>query len=273
MYTAIIKPRMIDPHIDVKIQARDSGARIAYITVCNERKLNTLTSGLMNEFAAAIHHIAEDAALQAAVITGAGTKAFIGGADINEMSQLDAVSGREMITRLHRCCEALRDLPVPVIAKINGYALGAGLEIAAACDLRIASDTAHFGMPEVKVGIPSVIEAALLPPLIGWGRARQLLLLGETITSTEAIAWGLVEKVVMALSLDEAVERWISSILAAGPNAIRLQKKLIRRWEDLPMSQAISAGIDSFAAAWETDEPRRMMQAFLDRRSKETPAR
>jgi enoyl-CoA hydratase len=264
---------MTDPHIDLKIDARGSGAHIAYITIANERKLNTLTSALMDQFAGAIKGLGDDAALRAIVVTGAGTKAFIGGADINEMSQLDAVSGREMITRLHHCCEALRNLPVPVIARINGYALGAGLEIAAACDLRIASDTAHFGMPEVRVGIPSVIEAALLPSLIGWGRARQLLLLGETITATEAIAWGLVEKVVMALSLDEAVERWITSILAAGPEAIRLQKKLLRRWEDLPMREAIAAGIDAFAAAWETDEPRRMMQAFVTRRSKETTAR
>jgi enoyl-CoA hydratase len=259
---------MANPHIDLKIDERSSGAHIAYVTVHNERKLNTLNSALMDEFIAAIDKLSADDALRAVVLTGAGSRAFIGGADVNEMATLDAVSGRAFIMRLHRCCQALRDLPVPVIARINGYALGAGLELAAACDLRIASDTAHFGMPEVKVGIPSVIEAALLPALIGWGRTRQLLYLGETITSTEATAWGLVEKVVMALSMDEAVERWISSIVAAGPQAIRLQKKLIRQWEDLLMSQAIAAGVDAFAAAWETDEPKRMMQVFLDRRSK-----
>jgi len=258
---------MTDPHIDLKIDTRGSGVRIAYVTVSNERKLNTLNSALMNEFLRVADSLSGDEELRAVVISGAGTKAFIGGADISEMAALNPSTGREFITRLHRCCEALRNLPVPVIARINGYALGAGLEIAAACDLRIASDTAKFGMPEVRVGIPSVIEAALLPPLIGWGRARQLLLLGETITAADAIAWGLVEKVVMALSLDGAVERWISSILDAGPNAIRLQKKLIRSWEDLPMSEAIAAGIDSFETAWKTDEPRRMMQAFLARRS------
>jgi enoyl-CoA hydratase len=149
-----------------------------------------------------------------------------------------------------------------------GYALGAGLEVAAACDLRIAAETAVFGMPEVRVGIPSVIEAALLPTLIGWGRTRRLLLLGETITAAEAADWGLLEMVVPAESLDTAVESWISSILKAGPRAIRLQKALIRRWEDLPLSEAIRAGIDSFATAWETDEPSRMMKAFLARRTK-----
>jgi enoyl-CoA hydratase len=259
---------MSNPHIDLKIDERSPSAHIAYVTVHNEQKLNTLNSALMDEFVAALEKLSGDEALRAVVVTGAGSRAFIGGAEVNEMANLDAVSGRAFITRLHRCCEALRNLPVPAIARINGYALGAGLEIAAACDLRIASDTAHFGMPEVKVGIPSVIEAVLLPSLIGWGRARQLLYLGETITSTEAMAWGLVEKVVMALSLEEAVERWISSILAAGPQAIRLQKKLIRQWEDLPLSAAVSAGVDAFAAAWETDEPKRMMQGFLDRRRK-----
>ena len=258
---------MIEPHIEVRIDDRGSATRVAYVTVSNDRKLNTLNSALMEEFIAAIAGLAGDENLRAVVITGAGNRAFIGGADIDEMSQLTPSTCREFITRLHRCCEALRNLPVPVIARINGYALGAGLEIAAACDLRIASDTARFGMPEVKVGIPSVIEAALLTSLIGWGRTRQLLILGEMITSTEASSWGLVEKVVMALSMDEAVEGWIASILAGGPHAVRLQKKLIRQWEDLSTSDAITAGVDAFATAWESDEPRRAMQEFLDRRA------
>jgi len=262
------------PHLALRIDQRYADTRVAYLTVSNEPKLNTLSSALMQEFLRALHELAGDESLRAVVLTGAGTKAFIGGADIHEMAQLDAVSGRAFITLLHRCCDALRELPVPVIARINGYALGAGLEIAAACDLRIAADTARFGMPEVRLGIPSVIEAALLPTLIGWGRTRQLLLLAETITSAEAFQWGLVEMVVplskfySSAALDEAVEVWVSSILKAGPHAIRLQKKLIRRWEDLPLSDAVRAGVDAFAAAWETDEPRRMMQEFLADRAR-----
>ena len=127
---------------------------------------------------------------------GAGTKAFIGGANIFEMATLDAAHAEGFITLVHRCCNAVRELPVPVIARVNGYALGAGLEVAAACDLRIASSNAVFGMPEVKVGIPSVVEAALLPGLIGWARTRELLLFGENIDAATALAWGLVEQVV-----------------------------------------------------------------------------
>ena len=246
----------------------DRGRGIAYVTVHNERKLNTLNSALMEELTAAIEGLAGDETLRAVVLTGAGERAFIGGADINEMAQLDATSARDFISRLHRCCHALRTAPMPVIARMMGYTLGAGLELAAACDLRAAADTAVFGMPEVKVGIPSVIEAALLPTLIGWGRTRRLLLLGETISAAEAAAWGLVEMVVPAGDLDSAVEGWVASILQAGPCAVRLQKALIRRWEDLPLSEAVSAGIDAFATAWETDEPKRMMRDFLARRTK-----
>jgi len=251
--------------IDVRV---DRGVGIAHLTIHNEQKLNTLNSALMEELAVAIEDLAGDETLRAAVLTGAGERAFIGGADVGEMSQLDAVSGRAFISRLHRCCQALRLAPFPVIARMMGYTLGAGLEVAAACDLRVAAETAVLGMPEVKLGIPSVIEAALLPTLIGWGRTRRMLLLGETISAAEAVAWGLVEMVVPPSELDAAVEGWIASILQAGPRAIRLQKALIRRWEDLPLVEAVLAGIDAFAAAWETDEPNRRMRDFLARRKR-----
>jgi enoyl-CoA hydratase len=220
----------------------------------------------MDQFVSTISKLSRNDELRAVVLTGEGDRAFIGGADIGEMAQLDSTSARDFITRLHRCCTALRDLPVPVIARIAGYALGAGLEVAAACDLRVASDTSRFGMPEVKVGIPSVIEAALLPSLIGWGRTRQMLLLGEIIDAGEAAAWGLIEKVVPLEDLDRAVDAWLASIFAAGANAVRLQKTLIRQWEDLPLSAAIDAGVDAFEAAFRTNEPHAKMNDFLSRK-------
>ena len=132
--------------------------------------------------------------------------------------------------------------------------------------LRIASSTAVFGMPEVKVGIPSVVEAALLPGLIGWGRTRELLLFGETIDAPTALAWGLVEQVVAPDELEAAVERRLDALLAAGPQAVRLQKKLIRDWENMTLAQAVRAGIESFTQAYATDEPARMMAAFTERK-------
>jgi enoyl-CoA hydratase len=243
------------------------GGRIAFVTIDNPSRLNSLTGALMDELAAKLAPLAADAELRALVLTGAGDKAFIGGADIAEMSALaDAEAGRRFITRLHRCCDSIRAIPVPVIARINGFALGAGLEIAASCDVRIAAENAVFGMPEVRLGIPSVIEAALLPLLIGWGRTRQVVLFGENFPAQDALAWGLVEEVAGADHLDEVVEAWLGRLLSCAPGAVRRQKQLIRAWEDLPLRAAIEAGIDSFAEAVASGEPAAAMRAYLERR-------
>jgi enoyl-CoA hydratase len=247
---------------------------VAFVTLDRGAKLNVLNSDLMAKFVEVLESLADDEALRAVVITGAGERAFVGGADVDEMATLRSPDeGRAFITRVHRCCAAVRDLRVPVIARVNGYALGAGLELAAACDLRIAVDTARFGMPEVKLGIPSVVEAALLPGLVGWGRAREMLLLGETFGAEEALRWGLIEAAVAPDDLDAAVEARLAAILSATPRAVRLQKALIRRWEDLPMKEAIAAGIEAFAAAFETDEPERSLADFLAAREARRAAR
>ncbi len=161
----------------------------------------------MGEIVETMAGLAADPELRLVILTGAGGRAFAGGADLGEIAALDHAGARRFITLVHRCCEVFRRLPVPVIARIDGFALGAGLEIAAACDLRVASEGSVFGMPEVRVGIPSVVEAALLPGLIGRGRARRLLLTGETINAAEALAWGLVDALAPADRLDEAVDR------------------------------------------------------------------
>ena len=236
---------------------------VATVTVFNQAKLNTLDSRLLDDLAGTFEALARREDLLATILTGAGERAFIGGASIDEMATLDGASARAFILRIHRCCDAIRHLPVPVIARIQGYALGAGLEIAAACDIRVAAEGSMFGMPEVKVGIPSVVEAALLPGLIGWGRTREMLLFGETIDAGRALAWGLVERLVAPAALDAAVAGYVASLLQAGPDAVRRQKRLIREWEDLPVTAAVQAGVAAFEAAWETDEPRTRLAAFL----------
>jgi enoyl-CoA hydratase/carnithine racemase len=250
------------PGVTVVRDERD----VAVVTINNAARLNTLNTPLMTHLIAEVERLHDDAALRAVVLRGAGERAFIGGADIDEMAGLDADAARTFITLVHRSCDVFRRLPVPVIARIQGYVFGAGVEVAAACDMRVACGEARFGMPEVRLGVPSVVEAALLPQLIGWGRTRQWLLTGDTIDAAKALAWGLVEEVVPEDQLDATVERLLASILAAGPCAVRLQKALISEWEDLPLRQAVRRGIDSFSNAWDTDEPRRMMQHFLDRR-------
>lgn len=250
------------PRIETRVEERAAG-RVAHVTVDHPGKLNILNRALIAALGEQLTVLGRDESLRAVVLRGAGERAFIGGADIRDMAALDEASAREFITLLHRACDAARRLPVPVIARIEGYALGAGLEVAAACDIRIASENARFGMPEVKVGIPSVIEAALLPSLIGWGRTRRLLYTGETIDAAEAERWGLIERCVPAAELDGAIEAALAAILACGPRAIRLQKALVREWEELPLSQAVARGITCFGEAFKTDEPKRMMGAFL----------
>jgi enoyl-CoA hydratase/carnithine racemase len=253
--------------VSIRIQQR-AGGEVATVTVDNTAKLNIFGMRLMQDFVAAVEPLAARQDLRAVVLTGAGERAFIGGANINEMAALEPGTAEQFIMRLQRCCGVLRALPVPVIARIRGYCLGAGLEIAAACDLRVAASDAVFGMPEVKVGIPSVIEAALLPSLIGWGRTRELLMLGETIAAPTAREWGLIQEVVAPEQLDAVVDAKLTAICAAGPNALRIQKRLMQDWENLPMRDAITAGVHAFVRAYDTDEPARMMGAFIQRGKK-----
>ena len=257
-----------DLKIGLTLDEYDDRGIVARIVVNNEARLNSLNSELTRQLTTAVRDLAGNERLRVLILTGAGERAFIGGADINEMAALDKSSAREFISRLHEACVSLRELPVPVIARISGHCLGAGLEIAASCDLRVAADHSTFGMPEVRVGIPSVIEAALLPRLIGWGKAAELIYTGESIPASEALACGLVERVVPFAELDQTVERWTQSILETGPRAMRLQKALMREWERLPLDQAIERGIESFVAAYETDEPQELMNKFLSRRRK-----
>ncbi|HKS88640.1 MAG TPA: enoyl-CoA hydratase [Stellaceae bacterium] len=249
--------------VTIAREERPEGGHLARVTIDNRSKLNTLNRALMVELVETIERLENDAELRLVILSGAGERAFVGGADIGELAALDRDSARDFITLVHRCCDGFRKLPAPVIARIDGYALGAGLELAAACDLRVASERAQFGMPEVRVGIPSVVEAALLPQLIGEGRARRLLLTGEPIGAAEALAWGLVDAVAAPEELDAAVERFAAAILAGGKRALRIQKQLIGEWQDLSTGAAIARGIDAFAEAYDSDEPRHMAEARL----------
>jgi enoyl-CoA hydratase/carnithine racemase len=253
---------MADAGVNVKVEERRDG-RVARLKVDNAGKLNCLSTPLIVELTGAFAKLSEDAALRAVVLTGAGDRAFIGGADLNELGGLCADSGRLFITRLHGACKAIRECPVPVVGRVNGFCLGAGLEVAAACDFRAAADGARFGMPEVVMGLPSVIEAALLPGLIGWGRTREMLLTGALYSAAEALAMGFIEKVVPAAELDAAIEPWLAAICHAKPQAVRSQKALINRWERISLQEGIYAGIDALSDAYKTGEPQAAIAAFF----------
>lgn len=245
-----------------------AGGAVARVTIDNPRKLNILTRATLGALVDTLREVQLNARLRAVVLTGAGERAFVGGADLETLGGLDPLSAREFIGRVHDACAALRDCPVPVIARINGWCLGAGVELAAACDLRIAAETAAFAMPEVRLGIPSVVEAALLPRLVGAGRARWLVMTGETIGARQALEWGLVEKVVPAAELDAAVNAALDSLLAAADEALRAQKRLAKLWEEAPLETSVRASVEEFARAYETPEPARRIHAFRARRRK-----
>lgn len=254
---------MTEASVTVKLEERKPGERVAFVTIDNRAKLNCLPTRLIVGLRETFERLAEDDGLRAAVLTGAGERAFIGGADITELGSLDAASGRLFITRLHYACKAIRHCPVPVIGRINGFCLGAGLEVAASTDMRVVADGAVLGMPEVALGLPSVVEAALLPGLIGWGKTREILLTGETFDAQAALAMGFAQKVVPLAELDDAVEHWLALLLAAGPKAIRSQKALMNRWERVSVDEGVYAGIDALAEAFEASEPTKMIGDFL----------
>lgn len=254
--------------IEVKREAREGGV-VAHVLYDNSRRLNVVGPQSLDDLTATFRELAKEPDLRVVVFSGAGGKAFIGGADIYHMAEMKtAEAARAFITRIHLLCQAIRECPVPVICRMEGYTLGGGLEVAAACDFRIASDSAAFGMPEVNVGVPSVVEAALLPRLIGWGRTSWMLLTGQNIGAQKALEWGMVETVVKPRDLDAAIERDVAAIVAAAPKAVRAQKSLLRRWEALPLDEAIAAGIDAFAQSATTGEHIERMGAFVNRKKK-----
>ena len=252
--------------IQCRIDDRGDAGHVAYVTVNDPARRNALGMPGKRAIADTFDRLAQDDQLRAAVITGAGEKSFIAGADIAEMKDLTAEQAEVEHTLTHVANESIRMLPVPVIARINGWCLGFGMELAAACDLRVGAETAKFGMPEVRVGIPSGMEAVLLPLLIGWGKTAELVYTGDIIDAQEAYRCGFLEKVVPAADLDAAVERWIASILLSGRRAVRLQKRLVRDWERMSIADSIRQGIRACVEARSTDEPRRMMDAFINRK-------
>lgn len=248
-------------------------AGIGSITLREAGALNVLGSAAIDELRQALLTLAADPALRVLVLRGSGERAFIGGADIGEMATLDPGSAALFISRLAGLCDAVGEVPVPVVARLAGFCLGGGLEVAAACDLRLADDGAVFGMPEVSIGIPSVIHAALLPRLIGSSRAGWLLLTGESIDAATAEAWGLVHERCAAGGLDALVRHRAQALAALPPQALRQQKRLLRHWQTVPLAQAVRDSIDEFALAYRSGEPQARMGEFMARKRARAAAR
>ncbi|MCY4397475.1 MAG: enoyl-CoA hydratase-related protein [Rhodospirillaceae bacterium] len=252
--------------IDYEERPDGPGAgRVARLSIDRAAKRNAIGPGVIAGLRSACAELEAADGLRAVVLAGAGGETFAAGADVNVMADLAPASARAFIASLHEAIDAVRRLPVPVIAKIRGHCLGAAVELAAACDFRAGDTTAVIAMPEVRVGIPSVIEAALLPGLIGWGAAREMLLTGRNYNAEEAARIGFLQRVTEPAELDAAVDGWLDAILACGPAAVRTQKALLNRWQELSLAEAVAVSIDAFARSFESDEPARMLAEALKR--------
>ena len=212
---------------------------VARIFLNRPEKANALNSAMLVELRDAVRALEADVSVRAVVLAARG-RTFCGGADVSELKALTRETAGAFVSRIHDVCSALRELPVPVMARLHGAVIGAGLEIAAACDLRVAQQGTKFAMPEVRLGIPSVVEAALLPRLMGSGRAAWLVLTGEAIDAEKALAWGLIEEIGTG-------EELLQNLVRADREALRVQKQLVQLWDEAPLATSVSASIERFA--------------------------
>jgi enoyl-CoA hydratase/carnithine racemase len=236
----------------------------AWVTL-DRPPLNLIVPELITEMRAAFDALVRDPSVRMAVVTGAG-RAFTAGMQVQVLRDLTPVTAKALITSLHEAIHAVHDAPFPTLAMVNGPCLGAGFELAMACDVRVAAAGAALGLPEVKVGAPSVIEAALLPALVGPGRAAEMLLTGESVAAEQALEWGLVNRVAPADKLEAVTAELVEKILVCAPPAIRLQKELMVRWRNTDLASAVRIGINAFAQNYATGEAREAALAFLEKR-------
>ena len=245
----------------------DVSDRVATLTVNRPDKLNALNDLTVTELGRAIEDVRARADVGGVILTGAGNKAFVAGADIAELATQGPLEGRERARRGQAVLRRIETSPKPVIAAINGFALGGGCELAMACHVRIASETAKFGQPEVKLGIgPGYGGSQRLPRLVGQGRALELILTGEMIDAREAHRIGLVNAVVPPADLLRTATELMRKMLANGPIALGLSIDAVVRGVELPLEDALLLEADSFGLLAATDDMREGMRAFLEKR-------
>jgi enoyl-CoA hydratase len=241
---------------------------IAYVTVNRPKVLNALNMATMEELRTAFTDIKADAAIRVAILTGSGEKAFIAGADIGELAKHDAISGKEYTHKGQSVLDLIEHLGKPVIACINGFALGGGCEIALACTIRLASQTAKLGQPEVKLGIiPGYGGTQRLPRLVGKGVAMQLVLTGEIITAEEALRIGLVNEVTAPADLIPRAEAIAAKIIAHAPLAIQYAMEAVNHGQELSLAEGLYLEATLFGVCCATEDKTEGTTAFLEKRA------
>ncbi|MEF9921870.1 MAG: enoyl-CoA hydratase-related protein [Anaerovoracaceae bacterium] len=248
---------------NIKFETKE---QIGYVTINRPQAMNALNVEVLSELFDVFTAIEKDDQVRVVILTGEG-KAFVAGADIAEMSKLNALEGRNMMISGHKVMNLIEAIEKPVIAAVNGFALGGGCELSLACDIRIASEKAKFGQPEVGLGIiPGFGGTQRLARLVGKGMAKYLILTAEVVPAAEAYRIGLVEKVVAPEELLEAAEKVAKTIISKAPIAIATAKSAINNGYDMDMKSASKFEIETFTAAFGSDDKAEGMAAFLEKR-------
>lgn len=241
---------------------------VATITLNRPKVLNALNAATFNDLEAAMARLSADESIRAVLLTGSGEKAFAAGADIQELANVSALEGHALSLRGQRVFDQIENLGKPVIACINGFALGGGCELSLACTFRIAAENAKFGQPEVKLGlIPGYGGSQRLPRLIGKGAALRLLLTGEMISAAEALRLGLVEEVVSPVELMPRAAQIAQTIASMAPVAVRQCVAAVNAGYDLPVRQALDLEASLFGLCCGTEDKAEGTRAFLEKRS------
>jgi enoyl-CoA hydratase/carnithine racemase len=258
-------PRATLALANVRYEKRDS---IAYVTVDRPKALNALNTSTWTDLHAAFEDAKADASVHGVILTGAGDKAFIAGADISELAHVDAYDAEESSRFGQSVLNLIENLGKPVIAAINGFALGGGCETAMACTMRIATEHARFGQPEVKLGLlPGGGGTQRLPRLVGKGRALQLILTGETISAQEAYRIGLVNEVVSAASLIDRAETILKQIMANAPIAVKFSLEAANKGLETSQSEGLALEASYFGICAATEDKKEGTSAFLEKRA------
>jgi enoyl-CoA hydratase len=228
---------------------------------------HALDPALLRELARALREVRRDSTVRALVVTGTGEKAFCAGADVAAMAAMSALEGHAFARLGHEVLDRLEALPIPVVAAVNGLALGGGLELALACDLVVAADRARLGLPETNLGlIPGFGGTQRLPRRVGLGRARELIYLGRIVTADEALGMGLVDRVVPAAELDAHAAALAAELAARAPVALRQAKRATRAAMEGPLAAGLAQEVEAFGVVFASEDRREGLRAFLDKR-------
>ena len=243
---------------------------IATITFNRPKALNALNGALLGELSHALDEIAADESIRVLILTGAGDKSFVAGADISELATFNSLKAKAFAQRGHRIIDKLQQLPIAVIAAVNGFALGGGTEIAIACDFIYASENAKFGQPEINLGvIPGFGGTQRLPRLIGTNMAKELIFTGKMISAEEALQLGLANKIVTAEDLMNEVMKTAGVIASKGKVSLREAKQAINNGMNMDLASGCSVEIDAFSLCYASPDAKEGTSAFLEKRKAE----